>query len=165
MKDFKDFMLEKKKLAIFCDLDGVLVNFEKGIKDLKKELNITDENIWLDLDEDWWTNLSWMKDGKGLWNHIKKHSPTILTALPRTKKNQAIRGKKKWVEAQLGKDIKIICTTKSQKQSYCDHDQCILIDDSSENIDRWKNAGGIAIHHKNTKDTINKLKKIQHGIV
>jgi len=35
-----------------------------------------------------------------------------------------------------------------------------LIDDLPRNIDPWIEAGGIGILHKNTEDTIKKLKKI-----
>ena len=37
----------------------------------------------------------------------------------------------------------------------------ILIDDRTSNIEEWRSAGGIGIHHKSFKDTIEQLKNLQ----
>ena len=76
----------KPKYLIFCDMDGVLVDFDKGYKDLTgkstNHADVQDKNdFWRLLDKslkekglteyDYWVNLPWMPDGKQLWNYIK----------------------------------------------------------------------------------------------
>ena len=48
----------------------------------------------------------------------------------------------------------------NEKKSQHAQVNSILIDDYIENIIPWREKGGIAIHHKNTDDTIKELKNI-----
>ena len=38
--------------------------------------------------------------------------------------------------------------------------ESILIDDREQNIQQWRQAGGIAIHHTSANDTIEQLKQL-----
>jgi hypothetical protein len=102
------------KYTIFCDMDGVLVGFDQGYKDLtgmstnhaneqgKKEFwNIFKTSLKeKGLEEyDYWVNLPWMPDGRTLWDYIKPYSPYILTAPSLDPGSK--QGKREWVAREV----------------------------------------------------------------
>ena len=72
---------------IYCDMDGVLVNFIKGYfeltgRDITGQYH-TDKRFWEPIDKagvDFWVNLEWTPGGKELWNYIKKYNPELLSS-------------------------------------------------------------------------------------
>jgi hypothetical protein len=171
-------------LRIFCDLDGVLVDFDKGYYDLTGiHTHHTDNqdrdyfwNKWRDSMEekniqeiDWWKNLAWEPDGKELWDYIKKYNPYVLTApsanreIPKEKRykleyNESKQGKTEWVK-RLPNMKKIYFAASQFKQQFSGKNK-ILIDDRESTIKDWREKGGIGILHKNTKDTIKQLQEL-----
>lgn len=143
--------IKKTKYKLYVDLDGVLVDFERA----KAEFKGNKDDIWQN--EDYWTNMFWMSDGKKLWDTIKKFSPIVLSSPGRKTNYEVMKGKDKWVDRELGKNQKRIFEIDKAKYA---NESSILIDDKQDNIDEWESEGGIGILHKNTNDTINKLKKI-----
>jgi hypothetical protein len=67
-----------------------------------------------------------------------------------------MQGKTLWVN-RLFNYNKIYFKVSSQKQQLAKPNR-ILIDDREDNIKRWKDKGGIGIHHINSADTIKQLK-------
>ena len=70
------------EFKLYCDMDGVLVDFDKGYKKLTgNDLNgehRTDTDFWDPINKagyDFWINLEWLGDGKRLWKYIEKHNP------------------------------------------------------------------------------------------
>ena len=68
-------------------------------------------------------------------------------------------GKREWVKENLTPNTDVILVNKKDKQLYAGENK-ILIDDRTDNISDWKNAGGIGILHKTATQTINELKKL-----
>ena len=75
---------------IFCDLDGVLVDFNQGYKDLTgieldKDEHRNDSQFWAPIEKagyDFWVNLKWIEpDGHILWEHISKYNPTFICTI------------------------------------------------------------------------------------
>ena len=164
-----NYINEQIEYKIYCDLDGVLVDFIKGIQDKVDPTMTGDWDEWVKIKKDtwsevremgasFWSDLEWTKDGKVLWSYIKKYNPIILTARPRTIKS-AIKGKQQWVIQNLGPN-KTIVLLGVEKQKYAD-EKSILIDDSPRNIKQWKSKGGIGVLHKNTPNTINILGQLE----
>lgn len=156
--------MEKTKYKYYCDLDGVLVNFNKGYYELTgikldgKFYN--DSNFWDPINNagrDFWANLEWMPDGKQLWDYIKEHNPKLLSAPSR--ENSSRVGKFDWVKRELP-GVDLILRTMKHKKDFAEPN-AILIDDNESNVSDWINAGGIGILHKSTEDTINQLKKLE----
>jgi len=195
----------KTGLHIYCDMDGVLVDFvagvmpilnadvrdmsipsikpsggltpigklrkvmeEKGIKEIlpahiskgedkmRHAINYMSKRIGDDFD--WWANLPWMPGGKELWDFIAPHNPTILTT-PMGPNSEA--GKIAWCGKHLGftEDKIEMAPNPPGKSGWAAGDK-ILIDDFYEtNIEPWDAAGGIGIHHTDTKRTIQSLKE------
>ena len=126
------------RYKIFCDLDGVLADFEKGVftltdkypKDLKLSV------MWTKVlnDNNFFSKLEWMEKGEELWNFIVNltkelslDKPTILTGMPRECKNKVTKDKKEWCSQKLGNYETIVCKT-VDKHKYSDKGH-ILIDD------------------------------------
>ncbi len=162
----RELMEAPQSLEIFCDMDGVLVDFALGVeKAYYKQTgervafsSISTGEMWKTVNragEGWWINLPWMSDGKRLWSSIKKYKPTILTA-PSTQKICAPE-KEEWVARNLGPGFKFICDPDKWKYAT---QYGILIDDTPEKIISWEEHNGIGILHTDTVTTIKKLKKM-----
>ena len=155
----------QQQYKIYCDMDGVLTNFEGRFKSLNPEhlspaqyqAKYGIEKFWDFIDEEtgvkFWVGMPWMSDGEELWNYIKDKQPTLLSAPSR--KNESRLGKRLWVKNNIP-GTKLILSAADKKQNYSKPDT-ILIDDRPDNIDQWRLRGGIGILHTNTQDTIKQL--------
>ena len=176
-------------IKIYCDMDGVLVDLVGGIqRSLKTSYNadlITellsmdfswrkkhpDPNLNLALDEIkellsdnptfWGDTLQPLPDALELWEYISQFELNILSH-PWDK--DSLDGKEFWVANHLSPRPKEIHLPLDGKKHLFainpDETPNILIDDFSKYIDKWKAAGGIAITHTSTKNTIEELEKI-----
>ena len=154
--------IEENKYTIYCDMDGVLVDFNQGYKDLtgKSPKEVGDgPEFWEPIHKagaSFWIKLKWMPDGKTLWDYISKYNPILLSA-PSKEESSKI-GKRVWKKNNLP-DTRLILTPARFKQKYSRENQ-ILIDDRVDNIEQWKAKGGIGILHTSTADTIEQLKDL-----
>ena len=154
--------------TLYCDMDGVLTDFDKRFKSLNPE-HLTAaqyqakngiEKFWDFIDVDnkikFWVGMEWMPDGKELWDYIKDKQPTLLSAPSR---NPASRlGKRLWVKNNIP-GTKLILASAEKKQNYSGKDK-ILIDDRPDNIEQWRARGGKGILHVNAQDTSNQLQNL-----
>ena len=152
---------------IYCDLDGVLTNFDKqfqklsGILPTEFDKTHSDSEFWAEVDKgglEYWADMEWMPGGKQLWHFIKTLDTEILSAPSKSK--LSIIGKKQWVSKNLSPPPKLNLVRARDKQKFA-NSHSILIDDRQENLDQWKSAGGISIKCVNGEigSVINKLKK------
>lgn len=156
------------KYKIFCDLDSVLVDWFKGFKELSPnktyqefEAEGNKSEAWKIIHRaksEWWANLSWLLDGKELWEYIKPFKPTILSSPGLSNVEMVTKGKKEWIKRELGENVDYII--ERDKYKHADGEKTILIDDDKRKIDAWVEAGGTGILHKSTEETINELKKL-----
>jgi len=159
-----------QQYEIYCDMDGVIADFDKRFKDLNPEhLNAAEyqakygiEKFWDFIDEEnkvkFWVGIPWMPDGKQLWDYIKDKQPTLLSAP--SKKPASRLGKRLWVKNNIP-GTPLILASADKKQNYSGGNK-ILIDDRPDNVDQWRSQGGIGILHTNAQNTINQLK--QYGL-
>jgi hypothetical protein len=153
-----------QKYNLFIDMDGVIVDFIKGYhditgKDIAGQYH-TDAKFWEPIDKagyNFWINLKWTKDGKELWNYIKKYNPDILSSPSR--QNASRIGKHDWVQREIP-GYRLILRSPENKKEFATPTS-ILIDDRESNITDWQKAGGIGILHTSAEDTINELKKFR----
>jgi cytidyltransferase-like protein len=162
---YEGIMIEKKnEYKIYCDMDGVIVDFEDGYKrltgkDIKGNHIKGDGDFWqpiTDAGVKFWAGLKWMSDGKELWSYIKPYNPEILSAPSREESSKI--GKHVWIKNNIP-GIKLILRSANRKQELAESN-AILIDDRKDNIEQWINAGGIGILHTSADDTITQLKKL-----
>ena len=155
-------MKKKKQYKIYCDMDGVIADFERGYKELtgKDASYSTNPNeFWqpiTDAGVKFWAGLKWMPDGHELWDYIKKYNPELLSAPSREESSKI--GKRIWVKRNMP-GTKLLLKSAERKQEYATPN-AILIDDRADNVQRWNDAGGIGIHHTSATNTIDQLKKL-----
>ena len=173
-----------KKPVIFCDMDGVLVDFDKGYKELTgvttQHADSQGKNEFWGLFRDslknkdipersYWANLDWMSDGKQLWDYISPYNPYVLTApsvnfdIPfeeryKVENNESMQGKTEWVQ-RLPNMRKIYFRSATRKADFAGPNK-ILIDDRKDTIDSWNANGGIGILHTSTANTIKQLQEL-----
>jgi proteasome assembly chaperone (PAC2) family protein len=148
---------------IYCDMDGVLVDFESGYEkltgiDLRGEFQKGDD-FWDPISKagvGFWAGLKWMPGGQELWDYIKPFDPKLLSAPSREQSSRI--GKAVWVKHKLP-GTKLILRYANQKKELATPES-ILIDDRQVNIDQWEAAGGVGILHTSASDTIRQLKKL-----
>ena len=148
---------------IYCDMDGVLVDFERGYEeltgiDLRGEFQ-KGEDFWDPISKagvGFWASLKWMPDGQKLWNYLKPFKPDLLSAPSREQSSRI--GKHVWVKHKIP-GTKLILRYAKQKQELATPES-ILIDDRQVNIDQWEAAGGIGILHTSADNTIKQLKQL-----
>ena len=155
------------KLKIYCDMDGVLVDFDKRFGELsawgpKKfiDKNGLDE-FWKLIDErgvGFWVGMDWMEDGKILWEFLTANYKEVeLLSSPSRSENSRL-GKRLWVRNhKLGKKLNLAYSRNKQKYAAPNH---ILIDDRKDIIQEWEEQGGIGILHTSAEETINKLLEV-----
>ena len=176
-----------KAYKVYCDMDGCLVNFEKGVRSLLKtgSSNLEKQIMWEGISRAprWFEELEWQMDGRRLWSAIKHLNPDILTGVPDIKSSRV--EKFNWCKRELGikeadahhvdmaadglddhqsvngnfprKDKTNIITCWSNNKFKEAMPNSILIDDRIDLKKNWEAAGGIFIHHVNTETTIRKL--------
>ena len=159
---FEAVKTENKEYKIYCDMDGVLVDFDKGYKDLtgtEASFSTDPKEFWAPIHKmgaAFWIKLKWMSDGKQLWSYIDKYNPELLSAPSRDESSKI--GKFVWVKRNMP-GTKLILRPAEQKQQFAKPNS-ILIDDRADNIQRWKDAGGIGIVHTSAADTIKQLQDL-----
>ena len=152
---------------IYCDMDGVLTDFEKQFTDSIspwKPKQFIDKNgmdeFWKEIDNrgvGFWVGMKWMEDGKELFEFLKNYKNVELLSSPSLSENSRL-GKRLWVKNnKLGVKLNLEYSKNKQKHSAPNH---ILIDDRKDIIERWEDAGGVGILHTSTKNTIACLKKL-----
>ena len=154
-------MINMSEYKIYCDMDGVLVDFDKGYFELTGHQldgeHRNDVGFWDPINKagyDFWINLEWMNDGKRLWKYIEKYKPELLSAPSREEVSRV--AKHDWVYKELP-GVHLILRSAKHKKDFATPTS-ILIDDRLDNIQGWRDAGGIGIHHVSTKHTIDQLK-------
>jgi hypothetical protein len=139
---------------LFCDLDGVLADFNEAAAQLfpdqnNSQLSLKERLNEIPRDEFWSTirkhpnffgTLNWMPKGQNLWNAIKHLNPIILTGCPYG--SWAPEQKRQWCATNLGPDVPVITCFTKEKPNFCLRNS-ILIDDQTTIKDEWEKKEGI----------------------
>ena len=140
---------------IYCDMDGVLTDFESrfehysGMSPKEYENKFGSAGFWNLIDVEvgvkFWVGMDWMPQGQKLWDFISPYQPDLLTSPSRD--NNSRLGKNLWVKNNLSPKPKVIFAYSADKQRYS-NENSILIDDKKSNINEWIAKGGIAFRVK-----------------
>lgn len=144
---------------LYCDMDGVLVDFIRGARDLMNDQSLKQtidptkkQELWkihgaMSHQEatDWWGNLEWAPGGKELWNYIRRFNPGILSSPGKSLISAVEQGKMHWIKTHLTPIPKPIIFANNKYQHATNFN--ILIDDRTKNTIPWEEAGGPSILH------------------
>jgi len=159
------------KPRIYCDMDGVLCDFSKGVekvigKSITQWSYGSKSEKWdkIKATPKFWHTLPWMPGGKDLWNFISKYKPHILSAyVEESFDPNCIPGKSHWARTNLGiapGNVNLVKRVQKQNYAKVAGQPAILIDDYKKNTDQFTAKGGIGILHTTTSNTIRELKKL-----
>jgi len=162
--------LKESNYKIYCDMDGVLTDFDKQFTDSIspwKPKPFIDKNgldeFWKEIDSrgvGFWVGMKWMEDGKSLFEFLKNYKDVELLSSPSRSENSRL-GKRLWVRNhKLGVKLNLAYSKNKQKYAAPNH---ILIDDRRDNIEDWESRGGIGILHTSAAETISQLLDIHHN--
>lgn len=106
------------RFRVYCDLDGVLVDFESGIRKLFPDefAQVKEQNGNFNVDDlhrgtmwrrvadapSFFEHLPWTHQGRHLWNAIAPLKPDILTGVPVAHAASSCVEKYKWCQRELG---------------------------------------------------------------
>lgn len=171
------------KQLIFIDLDGVMVDLERGLLEKRgfvfpehrtPETKVQIDDMWDDISKNrnFWSTLPPMPRFQEVYDKILTvcPNPIILSATPECydhddRHEDCKMQKIAWVHKNLGpaQAFRTIITKSKLKQNFMNiepNDQAILVDDHPGNIKRWKEAGGLGIFHDTADNAIKELDKL-----
>ena len=150
---------------IFLDMDGVLVNFDQQFQELtgmmprEFESKYDSNKFWEEIDNagvGFWRGMKWMPGGEALYNRASQFDHVLLSSPSRSEVSKI--GKRLWRRDKTP-DTKLILARSYNKRKYAAPNH-ILIDDREDNIQQWKDAGGIGILYKSAEQVNAELDKL-----
>jgi len=149
---------------LFLDADGVLANFDEGVRRLlgmslrEYERKHGRGGFWKRLAQakNFYGSLPEMPDARLLFDAVEHLKPTILTGLPLG--NWAAPQKVGWA-AEHFPGVPIITCMARDKHKHM-HPGDVLVDDRENHRPAYEAAGVIFVHHKNADDSLRQLARI-----
>ena len=175
------------KYKIFCDLDGVLVDFDTGVRQLlngKGPDEVNSSQLWGSISkaDSFYSNLPWMSDAKLLWEELKSLPKVdILTGVPMQKKSRiekftwckrelgvevnhldmaGVKSKHEIVSGRRKKGVVNVITCWSRNKHFESRENHVLIDDRLKLKHEWEKNGGTFVHHTDAASTLSVLREM-----
>ena len=162
---------------IYFDMDGVLADFERGVReicglepipqDAKNNDSLAEVEMWEAIRKtgNFYDCLEFMPGAKEMFDMVYgKYGDKceILTGIPKPKRGIVTAGddKRAWVRRLLSKDIVVNIVYREEKPKYCSGKDCVLIDDLGKNIKEWEAIGGTGILSKSAENTLARLREL-----
>ncbi|MCR5219465.1 MAG: hypothetical protein K6E31_00515 [bacterium] len=166
-------------MKIYFDMDGVLADFESGVRELcgmepQKQGRQTpeqDDLMFAAMREvgHFYGKLRPFPEAVALLHEILAtlgpEHVAILTGVPKPGRNipEASEDKKEWIRRHVALSLEVNTVLRRDKIRFAGSRDHILIDDYSANINAWEKAGGTGICHISAETTRNRL--IELGIL
>jgi len=161
---------------IYLDMDGVLADFDGGIRELchmepqsqnGKRSAKYDDLMWeaIKKAEHFYDRLELMPGAKEMFDRLREkygNRVEILTGIPREERGivTAAEDKRNWTARLLSKEVTVHTVCRKDKQLYCAGPGTILIDDREKSIKEWRVLGGTGILHVSAGETMKELKEL-----
>ena len=161
---------------IYFDMDGVLADFNRGVRELcgmePEDPNrdpdpLLDGLMWVKIKEagHFYDKLELMPGAKEMFDRLwEKYGDKceILTGVPKPKRGIPEAGDDKiaWVRRLLSKEIKMNIVLREEKIARCTGPEAILIDDLEKTVREWREKGGTGILHRSAEETLAELERL-----
>ena len=165
-----------KVRKIYFDMDGVLADFDRGVRELcgmvSQDPNGEQDEAWDDLMWEkireighFYDRLEPMPGAKELFDAVYGKTGDrceILTGIPKEKRGivTAEEDKRAWMKRMLSDQVVVNVCYRAEKIQKCTGPDCILIDDLEKNIREWRDAGGTGILHRSAEETLRELQEL-----
>ena len=164
------------KIRVYIDMDGVLADFERGVRELchmepqaqngKRDVK-ADDLMWdaLRKVDHFYDKLEIMPGAKEMFDLIyRKYGDRceILTGIPKPERGIITAGEDKiaWTKRNPSESVKVNIVLRKEKMLFCKDANSVLIDDRAKTIRDWKDAGGTGILHVSPEETIKELRQM-----
>lgn len=171
---------------LFLDMDGVLVNWDKGCHELHgipyrpggkwpyklgpdgwhfyRELGMTVPQLFRGQNRDFWANLEWMPDGRKLLQICESKFGRNITLLTSPYDNDGtVDGRKDWIKRHMPGYIHRVLI--GDPKEACAHPDAVLVDDCEENIKNWQKMDGIGVMVPRPYNSLFKVRSIATDVV
>ena len=153
---------------IYFDMDGVLADFNRGVKELcgmePKQQGTADsayyDELWQRVKDagHFYDRLELMDGAYDLFREVHDlygDRCQVLTGIPNPKRQiiTAAEDKARWMHRNFGEDIIVHTVLRKEKKEFVKGPSSILIDDYIANAKQWEIAGGTAILHIDVQHT------------
>ena len=153
---------------LFLDADGVLADFDGGVRQLlgmSPKAFIAKHGrgaFWKRLAKapNFYGALPETRDARVLFDAVKHLQPTILTGLPLGE--WAAPQKVKWAAEHFPGVPIVTCMARDKHKHMASGD--VLVDDREKHRADYEAAGVIFVHHENAEDSLRQLAKIYPSV-
>lgn len=154
--------LVNRHSRLFLDCDGVLADFDAyatellGMPPRRFEARHGPKRFWSRIagHGDFFYELPLMPDAQVLWDAVAHLHPIILTGLPQG--TWAAPQKMRWA-AKHFPEARMITTLARAKRDHMENPGDVLVDDLLKYKALWEEAGGVFVHHRNARETLDAL--------
>ena len=153
---------------LFLDCDGVLADFDAGVKALlgatpaEFQRKHSSREFWGRLAKapGFYANLPLMADARALYDAVEHLRPTILTGLPLGK--WAAPQKVAWAEEHFP-GVPVITCMARDKHRFMDPGD-VLVDDRENHRAAYEAHGVVFVHHKDAAQSLRELSEIYPSV-
>lgn len=165
-----------EELRIFFDMDGVLADFDRGVRELcgrepLDQSSCTDEEtdaLWEAVSRvpHFYAKLSPVGGMPELVRALFEELGDrcrILTGIPKPKRHVENAGedKEEWIRRFVSEEMQVHVVFREEKKRYCTGPQDILVDDYDKNITEWEAGGGTGILFRSAEQVQKEIEKLK----
>lgn len=157
---------------IYFDMDGVLSDFARGVKELLHLEPRDQEHSTAESDEElfgamrsyphFYDSLEPIPGSIEIFEELYAEYGDrcrILSGIPKPRRGivTAAEDKNSWVRRYLPEGVIVHTVSRAEKKDFVHDRNDILIDDYTKNISEWETAGGTGVHCTSSEELKNKL--------
>jgi len=166
---FKLYLEKSSPYQIYCDMDGVLCDFDGQFEKLGQgdptgfEAKNGKSKFWKLIEEQsvkFWSEMPWLPGSKKMWDYIKQFDVYLLTTPAEF--DDSRKGKIIWAKRELGLSPNKVIFEKD-KFKYAKSNRILIDDFYDKKLKPWMDHGGIGVHFTDANKAIIELKNIIEG--